>query len=56
MFFIEHVEDLFDLEDVGLVEAWSLVRSSVEFGLDWLLLRLLIGSAHVCLVNYYIHQ
>lgn len=38
MFLIEYVEDLLDLEDVGLVEAWLLIGASVKFRLDWLLL------------------
>jgi hypothetical protein len=44
---IEDIKDILDLQDIGLVESRPLVGSSVEFGLDCLLLRLLVGPDHL---------
>jgi len=44
MLAIVHVEDLFDLKDVYFVEAWSLVGSGIELGLDGLCF---FASAHI---------
>jgi hypothetical protein len=46
---IEHVEDVLYFEDVGLVEAGTLVGACVKLGLCG---RLLIGSAHAT-IKYY---
>ena len=50
--FIEDVEDVLDFEDVGLVEAGTLVGAGVKLGLEWLRGSLLVGSAHAT-IKYY---
>ena len=47
---IEDVEDVLYFEDVGLIEAGTLVGACVKLGLDWLCL--LVGSAHA-MIKYY---
>jgi hypothetical protein len=44
---VVEVEGVLDFEDVGLVESGSLVGAGVELGLEGLLLRLLVCSAHL---------
>lgn len=44
---IEDIEDLLDLEDVGLVEAWALVGPCVELGLRYYYWSLLVCPAHI---------
>lgn len=46
MFLIEDIKDVFDFQNIGLIESRLLVRPSIEFRLNWLLLGLLISSAH----------
>jgi hypothetical protein len=46
MVLVEDIENLFDLEDVGLVESGLLVGPGIEFWFGDLLLRLLGGFAH----------
>ena len=48
MLAIIHVEDVLDFEDVGFVQAWSLVGCGVEFRLDGLCF---LTSAHILSIN-----
>lgn len=50
MLLVEEVESLLNFENVCLIEARTVVGTSVKLRLEWLLLCWLISSAHV---NYY---